>query len=298
MGGSGTGGGMVVDPTTVCMNYAQANCNATMQCSPYLIGLNFGSPETCIERSYQFCKGIVVLPGSSWSEATINACSDALNSVNCDEFKSQFFRGGIFACRPPPGILPDGDSCSDSSQCATAYCKPNFGSVCGNCVPRSDKASPCNIPLDCMDGLTCSNGVCVPEQPAGSACDAMLPCAFPLQCRNGVCEPPMPAEGDSCNPMIVGDCDGFAGLYCDPQISACKAAVFSAEGGVCGFSGGQRYDCMAAGTCDQQAQPNNCIAPSPEGGACDPMAGPGCMLPAFCINNVCTIPADHLCGLK
>lgn len=298
MGGSGAGGTITPDLTMACMNYAQANCNATAQCSPYVLTSNFGSMETCIERSYLFCKGIVFLPGNSWNETTLNACADGLNTVNCDEFKSQFFRGGIFACRPLPGSLADGSACSDASQCQGAYCKPNFGNICGTCVPRSDKAAPCNLPLDCADGLTCLNGTCVPEQPVGAMCvPGQMPCAFPLACRNNVCEPSSSTEGTACDPNMLTDCDGFLGLYCDPQTLMCKNAQFAGTGEPCGFMNGQRFDCAAAGSCDQKNQPNLCMAPSPDGGSCDPQAGPGCMLPAFCINNLCTVQSDAQCGL-
>lgn len=296
-GSGGAGGGVTVDYTTVCMDYAQANCNSYAQCSPYLLGINFGNMETCIERSYLFCKDIVTLPGTSWNEATLGACTGALNAIECNQFKQNFFRGGPPECHPPPGTLPDGSACSEPAQCASAYCKPMPGSVCGSCVPLGDKGFPCNIPLDCAGGLTCWGGLCAPEAPVGAACDAMTPCVFPAQCRNGVCEPPWPNEGDACNPMVFGDCDGFNALYCDPQTAVCKAAQLVLPGDFCGFMNGQRFDCAGAGVCDQNLQPPTCVAPAPEGAACDAKNGPGCLLPAFCINNTCVISAEQGCGL-
>lgn len=147
---------------------------------------------------------------------------------------------------------------------------------------------------DCKPGLACLNGVCVVERALGEPCAADTgPCAFPLVCRASVCEEPWMKPGMACSPNVPGDCNGLTGLYCNSQTSACQPVLLSEPGMQCGDFGEEKYDCGAAGVCD----PNNtCVGPSPDGGPCDGMVGPGCTLPAFCVGNACSLPAPDKCG--
>lgn len=294
-GTGGTGGAEPVTADAACLAYAQSICKNADACTAYHRDLFYGDDATCIARYQLFCAAILNVPETAWTPEAMVACADATANLDCQGYIASL--GGTLpeACKAPVGPRPDGAPCFEAAQCETAYCRKDFGAICGTCVYRAGEGEPCGVAFDCKEGLSCPSGTCVPVASLGGSCaQGQIDCAYGLVCRGGACSTPWDAEGTPCDPSLFGDCEGFLGLYCDAQTAACKTAVLVGAGDPCGNVAGTLHQCRAAGFCDTTKDPVVCVEVAQEGEACNLMTGPLCMLPAGC-NGVCAVPSADAC---
>ena len=86
-----------------------------------------------------------------------------------------------------------GEPCSDSSSCGPPLvCVGSSAADAGVCQQLPEVGQPClqglsDLPIGCMEGLTCSCGVCELAPPDGTACEPPAPDGGAyLACRNGL----------------------------------------------------------------------------------------------------------------
>jgi hypothetical protein len=293
-GGTGGGGGLTV--AAACDSYATNVCQRFQDCSPATVKVNFGDFETCRTRYQLFCAGILGTEGTGWTPSQMKACGEGYTSLDCNLYIAQPFRSfdalTPTACVPPAGSLADGAGCLDHGQCKTGHCHRTGFSICGNCGVPGIEGETCGTNLDCKGGMICQKGTCRQAgEPGGMCVDGQIPCNMPWSCVNGTCAKPARLM-DACGAVDQPPCNFLQGLYCDSNTSTCMDAVLKQPGEACTVPNTLVF-CQGAGVCGNAS--GTCIAPSPEGGPCDPVNGPGCMAPAFCLSGKCTIANSTFC---
>jgi hypothetical protein len=135
----------------------------------------------------------------------------------------------------------------------------------------------------------------------GAKCDGNTPCNFGFACFKGACVA-APGQGAPCDLLGLTNpsCDLSQALYCDVTSHTCAAAPFGASGDPCGLVGTAYKLCGGAFYC---TAPNplaqgTCRAKAADGAACttDVTKGAPCLLPAVCVNGICTIPDATKCN--
>ncbi|UQA54847.1 hypothetical protein [Polyangium aurulentum] len=271
-------------------------CKRFQDCSPASIQASFGDFETCHTRYTLFCKGLLEAEGTGWTPSQAKACAESYASLDCNLYLAQPFRSTDSetptACIPPKGARMDGAGCIDHGQCQSGHCHRAGFSLCGTCGAPGEAGTNCGANLDCKAGMVCLSGKCAAAGEAGDTCvEGLKPCNVPWTCLNGTCAKPG-VLADACGTDLP-PCNFLQGLYCDTAKSnQCQSATFAMAGQAC-----QNPDmlvlCQGAGMCVQAS--GSCVAPSPEGGECDPVKGPGCMAPAGCLNGTCVIANSTFC---
>jgi hypothetical protein len=289
-GSGGTDGG--VDFTQTCADYGAAVCAGYQKCAPDVVQRDYGDMKTCADRFALFCTDVLEAPQTSWTPAKMTACATALGPLDCFSFLTAPFTGGPKDCQPDPGQMPNGNSCVDSGQCASAYCKRVGVSICGTCGPRSNTGESCITTPDCDPHLACVTGACVAASPIGGACSTATPCDVGLLCRGTTCQN-FYALGASCDADPQG-CDPLPDIYCNTAAYTCQDPSFAQAGQPCGKMGGAFTDCLGAGFCGQ-ATPQVCVGAAADGAACNVQTGPHCMRPAVCRNGVCALGTAGAC---
>lgn len=265
-----------------CAAYTAATCGKMAQCWPWLLKASYGDMETCIHRSASLCSNVLTANGSSWTPEKIDACAAALPTISCDTW----WNSVAPACDPGPGQLADGASCIDKSQCQGGTCLQGGSSGCGVCASVSPLGGACQASAECAAGAACSpEGKCVLPIEEGGACDAQNLCAVSLRCVEGKCAR-LARAGDACDPAGL-DCNFFEGLTCDPASGKCAPVKLAPAGEPCGPINGELITCGAGAVCSPQGV---CVAPLPDGAACNAQSESACAPPATCIGGTCTIP--------
>lgn len=294
-GGDGGGGGSTGTIKDACAAYAKAICAGTGQCIPFLMTTIYGAVDACEPRYELYCNAFASAPGTSWTPGGVQACAGALAASACPDFVKGILRGTLPECKPLSGKLPTGAPCIDSGQCSGGYCDNDDPDLCGVCSTLSGQGEPCTSFVDCKPGLMCDGSACVTAGLEGDPCAiGTTYCDFPLLCYNGKCGPGAVA-GAMCDPMFSA-CNYLDGVFCDAQTTTCKKFMFAAEGGECGYSSGESYQCTASAGCQYSAAPPHCVPPAPDGGACKVGEPPGCVPPAICFKDACTLPDPGACG--
>jgi hypothetical protein len=287
---AGSGGGSGGSTSGDCNSMESAFCDKLAQCSPFELQSSFGNLQTCITRMVKTCTLGTAAPGVQDTPAQVGECAAALSQLDCTEF----VHGTTVpdAC-DSVGALVVGKPCVRDAQCHSGYCSVTWSppsAPCGVCAERAAAGEACSTSRGCWTGLVCnSNGVCAGPVQAGNACSGANDCASGLVCASGTCSPAL-AVGKLCS---AGECDAWAGAYCDPSTHVCETYQLADAGQPCGAG----VLCRNSGHCaipDNQTQ-GICQAPAPDGAACDLVAGPSCQAQAFCVNGQCTFLDPAMC---
>lgn len=300
-------------PVQACADFANARCNKLDACSNGNgVARTYGSMNDCLNRISSRCMTALAADNTSLTSDFEEACGTQIGAQSCGEF-----RAGIVApgCLPPAGKLSKGSPCFSDAQCGSTVCRKPSTSECGVCADQPVDGDSCVGAADCGRQLACVGGTtCHVAGQTGAGCDPGHPCAGGFACvtadansSNGLCQ--IVAEsGGTCDPHAVGEplCDNLAGLFCNPQIRQCAAAAMVAPDGVCAPSAGgictQGSECQSQSSVGAGAD-RLCIAPSPEGAACDTVNGPPCKALARCVltkaggtQGICAVPTLTACG--
>lgn len=276
-GGSAAGGadggadegrpGVDPDGPAACAALARALCGQAETCTPFAIGLVFGTRAVCEERLVVDCLTRFA-SGSNETAADTMSCAESLASHPC----SEFVRGDLgVACAPRPGALQAGAVCVDDRQCDTTFCARAPDSLCGVCAAVTPPGSPC-VRGACSTGAVCPKGT--------STC--LAPVAGPI---GAVCS-------------VNEQCDVGHGVACSPVSGHCIGLTLS-SGGTCGLDVAKNSygACGASGTCSTLVA-GRCAPAAPDGAACSAgAAGPTCLPPARCVDGRCRTPAPDSCPL-
>ena len=304
-GSSGTTGALTLD--AACTGAAQAVCayaqrcqlidpaitdcagliNANEICPPLIRSSVSDGSLTVSPNATQLVAGLAALLGDAGCDGTTLGA----NPLSVD------FEGLV------TGAVPVGGTCTFSQQCAvfadggTPYCTAGeFGCGTGTCAYTGSA----NLGDECLDA-TCAQGYCdysdIPD--GGEVCEPLV----------GV-DSPCP-QGNECDPT-QGFCD-FSGLCtallgdggsCSDS-SNCAPGLTCLNYTTCGPQGGEGQpcaigsDCQNGLNCDVVADGGNqCTAPIPDGGACDPTASL-CDLEDTCFLGACqpfTANPGESCG--
>lgn len=289
-------------PEVACQEGSKAYCDYAARCLPPQLKALYGDSATCESRLYLSCMESFA-PGSTATGESLSTCTKAIAALSCDgAIDSQA------ACNPTPGTLTNGSPCGSDYQCQSTYCKltsngSGMTSTCGACTQRAKVGDSCDA-TECEFGLGCvSQGTgpskCVTPAAEGSQCSSNAACQSGLICSNNLCaKPTYLGPGASCDPNKAPSCDFRQGLYCNNS-KICEAVKYANNGEACGsMQNGTLTLCQGGAACIQMGGilgSRTCVAPAKDGQPCNSATGPGCLSPATCVNNVCTVPSAAAC---
>lgn len=268
-------------------------CERGFECAPALTISGYGGTlEGCIEREAPSLAPVATQPGVTVTPAQIQACADSLANGSCS-----VFRRSVFGNAPTPecdlrGTLAADSPCVHSAQCESGICIRQAGALCGTCRGPIPTGEACKSWVECGPGAGCASGKCAPLVEVGGACNTDAPCHDDLACLEGTCAVAL-AEGAPCT-SLIGQCDKFAGLACDPNASVCTALSFAEKGAACGVTGNGLFLCTD-GDCVPNLLFGTCAEKAPDGGACDMEKGPTCQFHSMCYEAVCTPLFEAVC---
>jgi hypothetical protein len=286
-GGQGGGGNPVV-PSKECLAAGQAICDKLNECAPFFITIAYPDLATCAERSALSCQLDTGLPGSGLDAMEVQACADAIGPASCDDL----FAGDIAACAPQSGTVPNGSACGSETQCQSKFCDVDESGTCGTCKPTVPDGGSCAMNGDaCEPPLACAEDqTCATKAKSGEICGMDKPCVENLACSVGICGEGG-KMGDICSPMLP--CATSAGLNCNLMTNMCEPFAVADVGQACGFAMGKITLCKGGATCSAN---DVCVAPAKDGEACGGAMDVGCLSPAKCTNDVCTVPDLSTCN--
>lgn len=300
-------------PEQACASLANARCSKLNTCSAGNgVARTYGSMDDCMSRIASQCMTRLAALNTSLTSDFEEGCGAAVSEQSCGEF-----RAGIVAprCLPPSGKLTKGSACVIDAQCGSTVCLKPSTSECGMCSDQPVDGDSCINAAGCGRQLACvALTTCRVAGQTGAGCDPEHPCAGGFACvtsdanaTNGLCQT-VAESGNTCDAQAVSApyCDSLAGLFCNPQTRQCAAATLVAPDGVC--SPGAGGVCAQGAECQSQSSVASgadrlCIAPSPEGVACDTINGPPCKALARCVlttaggtQGICALPSLTACG--
>jgi hypothetical protein len=278
---------------TACADQAQARCTKRSSCTNTTgITRLYGDMTTCMERETLACLGALSAPNNANNPAHVEGCVAALASVSC----SDFLTGQLPAACISVGPGGTGAACAFNGQCMSSYCGNAKAGACGACAGPPNAGDSC-LMSSCAAGQECvaSTNQCQVPGASGRSCDSAHPCAPDLACvgatggATGTCTPASPTMGAPCG-GTEPPCDGTKGLYCGGAAGArsCMPIAYVGDGQCGALSTGNagcaRGNCYtAAGTIATAGETGTCKAAAADGGSCDLLAGPTCLLPARCV---------------
>lgn len=287
------GGGCSESPDAACAGGAEASCAWIERCNPFSLRTLYGDVATCAARIKLSCLEQFV-PGSNAGPGDIAACAAAVSALSCDGEP-----GEGRECQPKPGTRADGAACGNDWQCQSTFCKKSGGQGCGSCAARVKIGELCGGG-GCEFGATCAptsltERRCVVPTGEGSICVSGF-CQSGLFCDGGVCRKPMYlGAGAACDPM-QSSCDFQQGLYCHATMKVCTQVKYAGGGEACGGQqDGTLTLCGGGAQCPNPPTSPICVAPAKDGEACNLSMNLGCLQPAVCRNNVCTLPDPGAC---
>jgi hypothetical protein len=268
-----------------CTDFGLAWCEKSRQCGTLDYEI-LGGADVCAARMKLWCESLLVGPADSgWAPPTFNACITSWSAMTCNDWADvdlEILKGP--AC-VVAGQRPDGAGCWSFSQCAGMACARS--AACGKCTTRIPAAGACKADSDCLVGLVCGQDRCVAPADAGAACDQAHPCRHSLRCNAGTCA----ARASAGQPCTTHeDCTGGllcnASRVCGPaRPSPTRCSPQEPDGSVLYCGGGR--SCGADQTCATAAA---------DDAACTADGKPGCLWPALCYGNRCTLPAPITCA--
>jgi hypothetical protein len=202
-------------------------------------------------RFERACQNEVALVGSGVTQATLDACSTALELSPCE------LPDGPPAACDFRGNVPGGGACTDGVQCASGACMgqqafspegPTSPMKCGACAPV--------VGL----GEVCGDGACEPS----ALC--LLDPTTTLDAGSQTYRCTLVTHGN-----VGASCDGLAskcaaGLYCAAQTGQC--AELASSGAPCGEAPGYPGGCVAPLACVGPPGSTTCRNTGTTGAAC------------------------------
>lgn len=272
-GGSGGSGVVSSEAAQACRAYFQGICARVAEC---------GAPKLhpC-ESPADACPDILFSQGSSWTVASLNACTETWKTHDCAALAKDQWP----ACSTVPGTRERGKSCTFDAQCQSGQCNAGFEqgyeASCGICAETATLDGTCDEQHVCPAPQSCRAGDCVGRAPLGDPKCAGVVCPDDLRCSGGVCLTKLP-EGSAC----IDNQSCQAGLDCqielvaasapEPKTGTCKA--LPAVGAACLPTFGRRGACPDGATCDGRPT-GKCVPLGKIGQACS--AGK-CEAGAYC----------------
>jgi hypothetical protein len=272
-GGNGRGGaagGTSGDPAAAqaCAALSRALCAKTETCTPFAMGLFFGSRTVCEQRLALDCLPKFGAPGTSATPAKTSTCAESLATQPC----AAFAKGDLgAACAPQAGSLAAGVACGDDAQCASTFCARAPDAICGVCAPTTQAGSPC-VRGACSFGTVCPMGK--------STCVVLEPGQLGATCT------------------IQEQCDVGNGVGCSAVTGRCIQLTLGSTTGTCGadLSGSMYTACRASGTCSGLLA-GTCTMAAADGATCSTASsGPACLPPARCVGGRCSLPDPGTCS--
>jgi hypothetical protein len=102
--------------------------------------------------------------------AAFQTCIDQFAGLTCQAFSKG---AGIDCPNAIKGLIADGASCTDNTQCMNKYCnEPMPGQ--GTCATLPGAGAPCTD--KCADGFYCNGGTCAAQKAIGGACTGKSEC--------------------------------------------------------------------------------------------------------------------------
>jgi hypothetical protein len=280
---SGTAGSGVVDEPQpndapspaqpICEQLGRARCSRLEDCSPAELVRQYGTKQSCEATEAAQCL--------LWVDASDNVEAAAVSAT----IRSEMIALGTCAAQASlvgyastPGSRAVGASCERFEQCASRYCEPAPGGLCGTCRPAPVLAEhvgePCEITetsVGCATpGLVCdlTRKTCIEPPGLGQACVQSGPnpsprdwCAPSLLCAAGKCVTPL-FYGDSCT-TSDDHCSSLEGLVCSANGTCTVATPLHVEG-ACGGDP-SAGDCGLADRCEKPSadklddRPGKCV---------------------------------------
>lgn len=320
------GGAITPDDATgvACVKYSDALLQARARCQP-------DSPSSPADRSTYLavCQAGVAAPGTSFTDAYLSACADAIATSTTCRFDT------LPACRSLPGKLATGTPCLMDVQCQSGACDTTgntsadagaaTGLRCGTCAARAVENAACDwngvSALPCMLGLDCIAGTCKQPVtiPSGGACSFSGPPGS--HCVDGtVCDldgsstcVPTPKKGDRCLSTcdthlacVAGACQDAVGLggacptgsecatslICNATTKTCAAFEIGQMGDACGSAIG--VTCDAGLSCKPVVNGGICAVLKKLGTACV-ASEDDCAVFLHCVSGSCQAPDAALC---
>jgi hypothetical protein len=288
----------VAEAQQLCARHVEVSCALEGRCSRGTLSWIWGDVERCKQRTALKCVSTLTAPGSSWTAAQQERCTQALSQVDC---------GAAYPaeCQSMPGALPEGSPCAISAQCQNLYCRIEYGQLCGACTPKGGPGAACRSLVDCQSGSWCIGKLCSPARKLGEPCDPTHRCVSSLVCLgeatgSGVCSAAR-ALGEPCDPRGF-ECAGTPDfLYCKvPAGSAmgtCQPEPLPGPGEPCGWFGeglsGHLVACAANGLCSSDSTQGTCVAPGADGAPCGGTTA--CLDGARCFQGVCRLVDPAAC---
>lgn len=207
-----------------CDTFADDYCVRLSECDPVVFAaLSGGDAAVCRARFVPLCTRSVAIEGVKFTTDSAGQCGKSVRAASCDALLG----GGLPAECTPPGTRADGDSCSDSLQCASTRCTGS-ATTCGSCEPRLKSGEACQSSGQCQYGLYCrlagtDTGSCSAYAQLGQSCAVGDQCLPSLFCNTGgqptgTCATRR-AAGEACSRN--SDCDNQKILVCDSTSKQC-----------------------------------------------------------------------------
>lgn len=291
-GGDDGGAEATVDagpsPSEACAAFATAFCAQLSSCTPFALEVAYGDEGTCASRLTLACTPAFGATGTQGTPSDMEQCAAAVTAESCDDFLDN---PQPSACAVP-GAAPAGAACGANAQCATTYCKPAAGTVCGTCTAHAGAGGACVVDADCAATLLCNGSTCVGPGQLGAACSTTAPCLRTLTCIGGKCATPVPLNGACSAPT---DCDGSHGLYCNSNTKTCQQTQIAMDGQPCGVVGSSLVACSGGASCGNITnKQGTCHQPAADNAVCGPDIS--CLAPAICTTTArCTLPNPSVC---
>lgn len=314
--GTSSGGGGDASAGTPCGDYFDALLLGACNTGPMLPGDEMARDRGRFET---VCKASLALPGSTVTEAQVEACAQAIHAAGCTG------RPGVPQACLWAGTLSPSSACNEAFQCQSGLCfaaapvgDAGAGAPggCGKCEAVATAGQPCTgttcaqdtvcdptkMPPTCAtvtsvgvgapcNGATtvCDPGTfcdvttmkCVATYKEGQTCNASTECTAPATCRAKKCTSPSQAGGG-----CYVDTDCVAGLGCSMN-ETCGAVTWASAGEHCGDLARCLVGaCTSAGTCPLVV-PDGKACPTDESHTCDSLS--------LCVGGVCTLEDTIAC---
>lgn len=287
--------------------HAAALCTKLDLCSPFYLKAGYGDVAGCTDRLTKVCTAQSQSDGSGMTQANLVACEAALNAATCNDV----FANNVAACTFH-GILANGATCGDSTQCASGFCS-HGGNLCGVCAAKGTAGAACASGGndECQTGLVCSSGkVCVAPAALGGACDdTTAPCLIGTFCTTAKTCALTVAAGQDCPGAYLNFGDGTVcfgkSTAANPQLAAQIGTA--GKGEICGLAPdnglpatlcapGSVAACKATSLINLFGIPTSgvCLALIQDTYRCS--LSTDCFAGAQCIAGTCQIPSGRYCS--
>lgn len=311
-----SGGGSDASASTPCGDYFDALLLGACDTGPTLPDDEMARDRARFET---VCHASLALPGSTVTEAQLEACAQAIHAEGCTG------RPGVPAACLFTGTLAAGSVCNEAFQCQSGLCfvsapagdsgtgapdgcgkceaVASVGQSCaGTTCAQGTVCDPTKMPSTCATvtsggaGAACNGATtvcdvgtfcdvttmaCTQAYPVGQACNASAECIAPATCRAKKCTAPSQSGGG-----CYVDTDCIAGLGCS-MAQTCGAVTWASAGQPCGDLARCLVGaCSSAGMCPTvvaDGQP----CPTDDGHTCDSLS--------LCVGGVCTLEDTVTC---